>query len=116
MEVKYALSRLGLDLIVVIFNDNGLGMIAMKQKADGYENYGVAFGNPDFASYAASFGAMGHRLDDPLKFRETLETAAAGSVHVIDAPVHPMQNMALMKEMRSVDCASFGLSSSASTA
>jgi acetolactate synthase-1/2/3 large subunit len=98
--------RLGLDLIVLVFNDRGLGMIAMKQKADGYDNYGVAFDNPDFASFAASFGATGHRLEDPSQFRTILDNAAAaGGVHIIDAPVDPMQNMMLMKEMRSVDCA-----------
>ncbi len=98
--------RLGLDLIVVVFNDNGLGMIAMKQKADGYQNYGVGFSNPNFVDFAHSYGAIGHRLDDPSRFRELLDTAAAeGGVHIIDAPVDPKANMALMMEMRSVDCA-----------
>ncbi|MCX2930997.1 acetolactate synthase large subunit [Mycobacterium sp. CVI_P3] len=97
--------RLGLDLIVVVFNDNGLGMIAMKQKADGFANYGVAFGNPDFVEFARSYGATGHRLDDPARFRQLLDQAAqAGGMHIIDAPVDPHQNMALMQEMRSVDC------------
>ena len=115
-EIETAV-RLGLDLIVVVFNDSGLGMIAMKQKADGYENFGVAFKNPDFVSFAKSYGATGYRLEDPAQFRTILdEAAAAGGVHIIDAPVDPMQNMALMKEMRSVDCASFGLTPAASKA
>jgi len=97
--------RLGLDLIIVVFNDNGLGMIAMKQKADGYENYGVAFNNPDFVGFAHSYGATGHRLEDPAQFRGILNQAAeAGGVHIIDAPVDPRANMALMMEMRSVNC------------
>lgn len=97
--------RLRLDLIVVIFNDSSLGMIAMKQRADGYENFGVTFDNPDFVQFAQSYGANGHRLEDPSRFRETLEQAAtAGGVHIIDAPVDPMQNLALMKEMGSVCC------------
>lgn len=97
--------RLGLDLIVVVFNDSGLGMIAMKQKADGYENYGVAFQNPDFVTFAQSYGATGHWLDEPAQFRDVLERAAKrGGVHIIDVPVDPKENMALMKEMRSVDC------------
>lgn len=103
-EIETAV-RLGLDLIVVVFNDASLGMIAMKQMADGYENYGVKFQNPDFVEFARSFGATGHRLDDPSQFRTILDTAkSTGGVHIIDAPVDPMQNMALMKEMRSVDC------------
>lgn len=106
-EIETAV-RLKLDLIVVVFNDSALGMIAMKQKADGYENYGVGFRNPDFVSFAKSYGAVGHRLDEPAEFHALLEKAAKeGGVHIIDAPVDPMQNMALMKEMRSVDCGSF---------
>ena len=100
--------RLNLDLIVVVFNDNGLGMIRMKQMADGYGQYGVDFKNPDLVAYTNSFGAHGHRLDDPSKFRELLDAAVAeGGVHVIDVPIDVKQNMMLMKEMKSVDCAQF---------
>jgi len=103
-EIETAV-RLGLDLIVVIFNDNSLGMIAMKQMAEGYEMFGVGFNNPDFVQLAQSYGATGHRLEDPSQFRAVLDqAAAAGGVHIIDAPVDPMQNMALMKEMKMVDC------------
>lgn len=101
--------RLRLDLIVVVFNDKSLGMIAMKQVADGYQRYGVDFDNPDFVALARSYGATGHRLDDPARFGALLEEAArAGGVHIIDAPIDPHQNMALMQEMRSVDCAQAG--------
>ena len=100
--------RLDLDLIVVVFNDSGLGMIRMKQMADGYGQYGVDFKNPDFVGYANSFGAHGHRLNDPSQFRALLDEAVAqGGVHVIDVPIDVQQNMALMKEMKSVDCSQF---------
>ena len=95
--------RLKLDLIVVIFNDSGLGMIRMKQMAEGYGTSGVDFTNPDFVMYAQSFGAHGHRLDDPSTFRAVLEEASKGGVHVIDVPIDVRQNMMLMKEMKSVD-------------
>ena len=38
--------RLDLDLIVIAFNDSGLGMIRLKQMADGFGQYGVDFKNP----------------------------------------------------------------------
>ena len=92
----------------MIFNDSGLGMIRAKQMAIGDGNYGVEFKNPDFEQYANSFGAHGHRLDDPGKFRALLDAAVdEGGVHVIDVPVDPRQDMALLKEMKSVDCAQF---------
>ncbi|MCZ6511970.1 MAG: acetolactate synthase large subunit [Alphaproteobacteria bacterium] len=100
--------RLDLDLIVIIFNDSGLGMIRVKQKADGHGHFGVEFNNPDFVAYTNSFGAHGHRLDDPSKFRALLDAAAdQGGVHVIDVPIDAQQNMALLKEMKSVDCTKF---------
>ena len=97
--------RLELDLIVCIFNDNGLGMIDMKQKGSGYGNIGVDFKNPDMIKYADSFGAHGHRLDDPSQFMKLLEEAQVkGGVHVIDIPIDKKQNMILIKEMKMVDC------------
>ncbi len=97
--------RLGINLIVCIFNDSGLGMIDMKQKVSGYEHFGVDFKNPDMIKYAESFGAHGHRLDNPSEFSKLLnETQQAGGVHVIDIPIDKKQNMMLMKEMKMVDC------------
>lgn len=97
--------RLNLDLIVIVFNDNALGMIEMKQMADGYGNIGVNFSNPNIADFARSFGAKGYRLDDPEQFTTILENAAKeGGVHVIDVPIDKKQNMMLLKEMKSVDC------------
>ena len=97
--------RLGLDLIVLVFNDNGLGMIRTKQIADGYERFGVDFDNPDLPLYAESFGAKGHRLNEPSELRSLLDKAsAAGGVHVIDVPIDADQNPKLMQEMRGVDC------------
>lgn len=100
--------RLDLDLIVIIFNDDGLGMIRLKQMAEGYGSFGVDFSNPDFVTYASSFGAEGHRLEDPGQLRLLLDQAAAkGGVHVIDVPIDVEQNLLLMMEMKSVDCSQF---------
>jgi len=97
--------RLNLDLIVVIFNDKALGMIFLKQQADGYGKIGVEFNNPDFADLARSFGATGHRLNDPKQFSSILNHASEkGGVHVIDIPIDKKQNATLMDEMKSVRC------------
>ncbi len=103
-EIETAV-RLKLDITVIIFNDNGLGMIDMKQMADGYGKIGVDFTNPDFVKYAESFGAHGHRLENPADFSNILKEAEDhGGVHLIDVPIDKKQNMMLMKEMKSVDC------------
>jgi acetolactate synthase-1/2/3 large subunit len=45
-------SRLGLNLVVLILEDNAFGMIRWKQAADGFPDFGMTFGNPDFVAYA----------------------------------------------------------------
>ena len=51
--------RLGLNLVVIILNDNAYGMIKWKQEAMGFDNFGLDYNNPDFVKYADSYGALG---------------------------------------------------------
>src|SRR5215813_7576153 len=55
--------RLGLNLVVLILDDGGYGMIRWKQAVDGFADFGMSFGNPDFTVYAESFGVRGSRVD-----------------------------------------------------
>jgi acetolactate synthase-1/2/3 large subunit len=45
-------TRLGLNMVVLILQDNAYGMIRWKQQADGFADWGLTFGNPDFVKYA----------------------------------------------------------------
>ena len=42
--------RLGLDLVVLILQDNAYGMIRWKQAVDDFPDFGLTFGNPDFVA------------------------------------------------------------------
>lgn len=89
--------RLRLDLVVIILNDSGYGMIKWKQQGDGFENFGLEFGNPDFIAYAESFGAFGHRPDSTADFERILELALnSKGVHVIDLPVDYSLNHSIL--------------------
>lgn len=89
--------RLGLDLVVLILEDNSYGMIRWKQTVDGLPDYGLTFGNPDFVKYAESYGASGHRLSDVSEMHETLESAfTAGGVHVVVAPIDYSENQRVL--------------------
>lgn len=80
--------RLGLDLVVIILNDNTYGMIEWKQEGLGFEKFGLTFNNPDFVKYAESFGAKGYRPSSVKEFEEILEQALhSEGVHVIDLEV-----------------------------
>jgi acetolactate synthase-1/2/3 large subunit len=73
--------------VIVVVRDDALGMIRWKQKGEGFRDYGLAFGNPDFVAWAESYGATGHRVAEE-GLRPLLEEAlAAGGVHLIEAPI-----------------------------
>jgi acetolactate synthase-1/2/3 large subunit len=55
--------RLGLNITVLILNDNSYGMIRWKQANMGFKDWGLTYGNPDFVKYAESYGAQGHRVE-----------------------------------------------------
>ncbi len=85
--------RLGLNLVVLIIRDDAYGMIRWKQAVDGFEDWGLTFGNPDFVAYANAYGAHGHRVDATADFVPIMERCfRAGGVHLIDAPVDYSEN------------------------
>lgn len=92
--------RLGLDLTVIILNDNAYGMIKWKQTGMGFDTYGLDLGNPDFVKYAQSYGASGHRPTSCEEFEETLEKCVNGKgVHVIDLAVDYSLNHSILNEL-----------------
>ena len=85
--------RLKLDLVVLIIEDNAYGMIRWKQAVDHFPDFGMTFGNPDFVSYARSYGGHGHRIASAAELVPTLEAAfAAGGVHIVAVPIDYSEN------------------------
>ncbi len=85
--------RLGMQLVVLILNDNSYGMIRWKQANMGFEDWGLTYGNPDFVKYAESYGAHGHRVESAEHLTKTLaETLDSPGVHLIDCPVDYSEN------------------------
>lgn len=80
--------RLKLNLLVIILNDNGYGMIKWKQQGMGFDNFGLDYSNPDFVSHAQSYGAKGYKIQSDAHFQETLNSCLhSEGVHVIELPV-----------------------------
>jgi acetolactate synthase I/II/III large subunit len=96
--------RLGLNLVVLILQDNAYGMIRWKQAADGFADYGMTFGNPDFVTYAKAFGMKGTRVESADGLAPALEAAfAAGGMHLVAVPVDYSENTrVLVEELASV--------------
>ncbi len=82
----------GINLVTVVFNDEAYGNVRRMQK----ERYGgrviaSELNNPDFVTYAESFGARGLRVHTPVELREALAGAFAANAPVlIEVPVGEM--------------------------
>jgi acetolactate synthase-1/2/3 large subunit len=67
--------RLRLDLVVLILQDDPYSMIRWKQATDGFADFGMTFGNPDFVAYARAHHARGARVETPEGLVPALEGA-----------------------------------------
>ena len=94
--------RVGVNLVVLILQDNAYGMIRWKQAADGFADFGMTFGNPDFITYAKAYGIQGARVQSGDALAPTLEKAfASGGLHLITVPIDYSENSrVLIDELR----------------
>jgi acetolactate synthase-1/2/3 large subunit len=85
--------RLGLAFVVLIFRDDGYGVIRWKQQRQFGRTAGVEFGNPDFVALARAFGCEGVRVTAAKELRPALAKALTARVPVlIDCPVDYREN------------------------
>jgi acetolactate synthase I/II/III large subunit len=79
--------RLGANLVVLILEDSAYGMIRWKQAVEGFADWGMTFGNPDFIRYAEAYGGTGHRVEAADDLIPALEAAfQARGVHLVAVP------------------------------
>ncbi len=95
--------RLALPLVVLVWRDNGYGVIRWKQQLRFGRTSAVEFGNPDLVQYARSFGAIGYRVAEPSELRPVLEEALRSKVPaVIDCPVDYAENLRLTERLQAL--------------
>jgi acetolactate synthase-1/2/3 large subunit len=94
--------RLNLNLVVLIIEDGAYGMIRWKQAVDGFADFGLTFGNPDFVTYAAAYGARGSRVTTASGLVPALEQAfSSGGLHLVTVPIDYSENIrVLVEELR----------------
>lgn len=97
-EIETAI-RLKLDLVVVIVNDAGYGMIKWKQDSMKLPSFGLEFSNPDFIKYAESYGAKGVRVNSAGELGRLLNEAInSRGVTIIDCPIDYSENLKVLTE------------------
>ncbi len=97
--------RLGTALVVLIWNDNGYGLIKWKQLNQFGRSAFVDFANPDFVKLAEAFGAKGYRVEGPGELQGILKEALAEErVCIIDCPVDYAENLKLTAKLGEMVC------------
>ena len=103
-EIETAM-RLGVPIVVLIWNDGGYGLIEWKQLSEFGRTSNVAFSNPDFIKYAEAFGAKGYRIRETGELLPVLtEALAADTVSIIDCPVDYSENLKLTAKLGEMVC------------
>jgi len=97
--------RAGTAFVVLIFRDDGYGVIRWNQQVRFGRSSHVDFGNPDFAALARSFGCDGVRIASAGELRPALEQAfAAARLTVIDCQVDYGENLKLTAKLGQLVC------------
>ena len=68
-------ARLGSDIVVLVWVDNGFGLISWKQQLEWGRHTELSFGNPDWEGLAKCFGWHGHTCTASADLLGILETA-----------------------------------------
>lgn len=95
--------RLQLPLMILIWRDNGYGVIRWKQMLRFGRTSSVDFDNPDLVAYARAFGAAGFRVECPSELTPILQEALqAERLAVIDCPVDYGENLRMTAHLKRV--------------
>jgi len=83
-------ARLRLPLLIVVFNDEALSLIGIKQEQKGFEGVSMRYRGPDLAALARAFGMRAFTAtDEPTLERALIGAQTAPGPALIDARIDP---------------------------
>jgi acetolactate synthase-1/2/3 large subunit len=92
--------RIRANVTVVVWRDDGYGLIDWKQRTEFGRPFGVEFGNPDFVAYAQSFGIAGFRADTAADLYPTLMRALeVDGPALVEVPIDYRENLRLTERL-----------------
>jgi len=95
--------RIGANVTVVVWRDDGYGLIDWKQRSEFSQPFGVEFTNPDFVAYAQSFGLAAYRPSSAADLYPTLMRALGhDGPTLVDVPIDYRENLRLTERLGSL--------------
>jgi len=95
--------RIGANVVVVVWRDDGYGLIDWKQRNEFGHPFAVEFGNPDFVDYARSFGIAGFRPSSADELYPTLMRALeVDGPALVEVPIDYRENLRLTERLGSL--------------
>jgi acetolactate synthase-1/2/3 large subunit len=92
--------RIGANVTVVVWRDDGYGLIDWKQRNEFGRPFGVEFGNPDLVAYAESFGIAGFRPATAAELLPTLRRALdVDGPALVEVPIDYRENLRLTERL-----------------
>jgi len=92
--------RLDVDLVMMVWEDGGYGLISWKQDNEFHHHTDLSFGNPDWLGLAKAFGWHGHRCDEAASLQGVLEAAFRESgPSLVVVPIDYRENARLTQKL-----------------
>ncbi|MHB8460189.1 MAG: acetolactate synthase large subunit [Candidatus Limnocylindrales bacterium] len=93
-------ARIGTNIVVVVWRDDGYGLIDWKQRSEFGHPFGVEFTNPDFVAYARSFGLAAFRPSSAADLYPTLMRALEhDGPSLVEVPIDYRENLRLTEHL-----------------
>ncbi|MFD2705028.1 acetolactate synthase large subunit [Salibacterium lacus] len=97
--------RLNLPVIILLWRDNGYGLIEWHQRRHFERTSHISFGNPDFMELARAYGLQAYGINHPRDLKPALKEAVSLQKPVlIDCPVDYGENMKLTEKLGDILC------------
>ncbi len=97
--------RLGSNIVVMVWEDGGYGLISWKQDTQFGRHTSLSFGNPDWRGLAESFGWRGHQVEKSRELSGVLEAAfQEEGPSLVVIPIDYRENPLLTERLGAITC------------
>ena len=97
--------RLGSNIVVMVWEDHGYGLIAWKQEDEFGHHTDLSFGNPNWLTLAEAFGWHGHHIENAEDLAGTLKAAFdEDGPSLVVIPIDYRENALLTTKLGEITC------------